>query len=205
MRNTAYKYHWHVWGVLAVSGLHWVCPCSQYVYFPGLHCLGFRLLCHGTVWGGPWVACTSQIYFAQVQVLGYSTKAQTQLGLCFVPAFCALPRSSNSGDQVLGEHTLPKCGVSYHLPGPSRSVSWVHSCISGVPCVSFGELISGYDLLMDVNHPGSQEDLVRNWEPARSLVGDAISGAEFAPFLLALAGAFLPPCLQQGIGQSTAG
>ena len=33
---------------------------------------------------GPWVACTSQIYAAQVQVLGYSTKAQTQLGLRFV-------------------------------------------------------------------------------------------------------------------------
>ena len=28
--------------------------------------------------------CTSQIYAAQVQVLGYSTKAQTQLGLRFV-------------------------------------------------------------------------------------------------------------------------
>ena len=25
-RNTANKYHWHVWGVLAVSGPHWVCP-----------------------------------------------------------------------------------------------------------------------------------------------------------------------------------
>ena len=27
-KNTANKYHWHVWGVLAVSGPHWVCPCS---------------------------------------------------------------------------------------------------------------------------------------------------------------------------------
>ena len=30
---------------------------------------------------GPWVACTSQIYATQVHSLGYSTKAQTQLGL----------------------------------------------------------------------------------------------------------------------------
>ena len=37
--------------------------------------------------------CTSQIYFAQVQVLRYSTKVQTQLGLHFVPMFCDLPRS----------------------------------------------------------------------------------------------------------------
>ena len=37
--------------------------------------------------------------------------------------------------------------VSYHLPGPSPSVSWVHhkSTISGVPCVSSGELISDCD------------------------------------------------------------
>ena len=39
------------------------------------------------------------------------------------------------------------CGVPYHLPSPSRSVSWVssRSAISGVPCVSSGELISGCD------------------------------------------------------------
>ena len=43
-RNTANKYHWSVWGVLAVSGPHWVCPNSQRVCFPGLHCSGSRLL-----------------------------------------------------------------------------------------------------------------------------------------------------------------
>ena len=47
--------------------------------------------------------------------------------------------------------------------------------------------------LADVNHPGSQEEFVSNWEPAHSLVEDAISGAEFAPRLLALAVARLPP------------
>ena len=39
-------------------------------------------------------------------------------------------------------------------------------------------------LLVDVNHPGSQENLVSNWEPARSLVEDAVSGAEIALFQL---------------------
>ena len=47
-RNTANKYHWHVWGVLAVSWLHWVCPSSQHVCFHGLHFLGSRMLCWGT-------------------------------------------------------------------------------------------------------------------------------------------------------------
>ena len=87
---------------------------------------------------------TSQVYAAQVQVLRYSTKAQTQLGLCFVP----VPGPSSSGDQVLGECSLPRwTGVSHHLSRPRCSVSWVHSrrTVSGVPCVSSGELISGCD------------------------------------------------------------
>ena len=55
-------------------------------------------------------------------------------------------------------------------------------------------------LLADVNHPGSQEDLVSNWEPARSLVEDAISEAKIASHLPALAAACLPLCLWQGEG-----
>ena len=41
-KNTADRYHWHV---LSVSRPHWVCPHSQRVCFPCLHCLGSRLLC----------------------------------------------------------------------------------------------------------------------------------------------------------------
>ena len=37
------------WGVLAVSGPHWVCPRSWRVCFPSLHYSGSRLLCRGTV------------------------------------------------------------------------------------------------------------------------------------------------------------
>ena len=55
-------------------------------------------------------------------------------------------------------------------------------------------------LLADVNHPGSLEDLVSNWEPAHSLVEDAVTGAEIVPCLLALAVTRLPLCLQQGDG-----
>ena len=63
------------------------------------------------------------------------------------PVFCALTGLSSSGDKMLGEHTLPTCGLSYCLPHPSRSVSWVRSrsTISGVLCVSSRELISGCD------------------------------------------------------------
>ena len=56
-------------------------------------------------------------------------------------------------------------------------------------------------LLADVNHLGSQEDVVSNWEP-HSLVEDAISGAEIAaaPCLLTLAVVGLPLCLQRWEG-----
>ena len=51
-------------------------------------------------------------------------------------------------------------------------------------------------LLVDVNHPGSQEDLVGKWEPARSLVEGAVSGAKIAPFWLWLS----PACLSASSG-----
>ena len=37
-------------------------------------------------------------------------------------------------------------------------------------------------ILGDVNLPGLKEDLVSSWEPAHSLVEDAISGAKIVPF-----------------------
>ena len=60
-------------------------------------------------------------------------------------------------------------------------------------------------LLADVNSLGSQEDLVNNWEPAHSLVGDVISETVLAPRLLALAAANLPLCLWSGVGRSATG
>ena len=64
-------------------------------------------------------------------------KAQTRLGLHFVP----YSDLSSSGDQMLGECTLPRwAGASYNLPGPGHSFSQVQSrsMVSGVPCVSPG-------------------------------------------------------------------
>ena len=49
-RNTANKYHWHV---LTVIQPHCVCPCSQHVCFPSLHCSGPRLLCWELSDAGP--------------------------------------------------------------------------------------------------------------------------------------------------------
>ena len=75
-------------------------------------------------------------------------KAQAQLGLRFVPMFCALPRSEQlrrPGAWQVHSSQVGGGGASYHLPGSSCSVSWLcsGSTVSGVPCVSSGELISG--------------------------------------------------------------
>ena len=75
----------------------------------------------------PRVACTSQIYATQVQVLWYSTKAQTQLGLRFV----SFPGPSSSGNQVLGECTLPSWVVRFITS--LVSATWFPGCTAGAP------------------------------------------------------------------------
>ena len=53
VRDAEIKYHWRVWGVLAVSRPHWVCHRSRHVCFPCLCCLGSRLLCRELSEAGP--------------------------------------------------------------------------------------------------------------------------------------------------------
>ena len=100
-------------------------------------------------------------------------------------------------------------GGMVHLVTSPVPAAWFPGCAVGVPSqvcrVSpLKSLSLAVTLLADINHPGSQEDLVSNWEPACSLVEDAISGAEFAPCLKALAATRLPPCLQRWMGRSVA-
>ena len=70
--------------------------------FHGLHCSGSKLLYRRTVQRRPCVLCTSQVWAAQVQVLGYYSRVKTWLGMCFVP----FTHLSTSGDQMLGECTV---------------------------------------------------------------------------------------------------
>ena len=62
-------------------------------------------------------------------------------------AFCALPRSGSSGDQVLGEHSLPRWGVHLitSLIPAAQFPGWQRVRPSQVCRVSLGELISGCD------------------------------------------------------------
>ena len=142
-RSTANKYHWRVWGVLAVFQPHWVFLCSLRVCFHGLHFSASRLLCRELSDAGPGLHALPRSKPLRFRFSG-TPQRQTWLGLRFVP----FPGLSSSGDQVLGECSHPQVGsASYCLPHPSHSFFWVYNgcAFSGVPCVSSGELISRCD------------------------------------------------------------
>ena len=137
------------------------------------HCRQISLECVGStrsVWTTlvlpPLTAvCAFWVYAAQAP--GSSTGALSKVG----PAFCELPRSKPLRFRFLGTLQGHRLGWSCFVPfpGPSRSGdqvlgnctvpdwlcvcwSWLFSLlvrhkstVSGVPCVSSGELISGCD------------------------------------------------------------
>ena len=109
------------------------------------------------------------------------------------PAFCAFPSPSSSGSQEFDEHTLPGCSAPY----PSLSF---HVRLLGAPCVCSGELVSSRDPPSRCQSSRISGSLwLETGSPVLSLVGDAISGAYFAPFPSPSAS-----CLQRGMGRSTA-
>ena len=122
-RNTANKYHWCVWGALAVSGLHWVCPRSGCVLSQST-----QLRLQVALQGNCLKRTLGFVHFPGLSRSDsgswYSITVQTRLGLCFV----SFTRLSSSGDRVPGERTLLRWGgASYYFPSPGSSVSWVHS------------------------------------------------------------------------------
>ena len=123
------------------------------------------------------------------------------LGMLFVP----FPGLSTLGDQVLDECTVPR-GPCVLITSPVLAAQYpgcAARALSQVCCMSPLESWSqAVTLLVDVNHPGSQEDVVSSWEPAHSLGEDDLSGAEIvaAPCLPALAVTSLPLCLWERRG-----
>ena len=133
-RNTANKYHWHV---LTVIQPHWVCPRSQHVYFPSLHCSGSRLLCRELSDVGLGLHQLPRSKPLRFRFSGTPQRRRLRWTCVFVP----VPGLGSSGDQVLGEHSHPQLkAVTYRLPHPSRLVFWVYNgcAFSHVLCVSSG-------------------------------------------------------------------
>ena len=107
-----------------------------------------------------------------------------------------LPRLSSSGSQELDEHTLPGCRAPYPLRGPSL----FPGALVGCALCLFWEAdfwLQPSQWMLTIQN--LRKSLVRDWKPVCTLVGDAISGAKFAPFWLWLAPAStLSPAFGRG-------
>ena len=118
-KNTANKYHWPVWGVLAVSLPHWVCPHSRHVCFPSLHCLGSRLLCRELSEAGPGLYALLRSKLLRFR---YSGPPQ----MCRLSWACVLCPSQVRAAQVT-RCLVSMVGATYRLPCPCHSVFWVYN------------------------------------------------------------------------------
>ena len=150
-RNTANKYHWHVWGVFAVSRPHLDLPLLTACVLSQSILLRLQVAMQGARPG---------LHFPGLSRSGSSSPVLHKGADSVGPAFCAVPGTS------LGFRARPSPVCHVCLWGadlwlrPSRQMSTVQNL---------------------------RKSLVRNWKPVRSLVEDALSGTEFAPFSLWLA------------------
>ena len=145
-RGAADKCHWRVWGALAVSRPHWVCPRSRCVCFRRLHCSGSRLLYREQV-----LSC---MHFPGLSRSGSRFPVLHKRPDSVGPAFCAFPGPSSPGIQELEEHTLPGCSAPYPLRGPSLSFCAQPGRVCLVSLLGSWTLAA--TLSADVNHPESQ-------------------------------------------------
>ena len=156
-RNTANKYHWHVRVVLTVSQPHWVCPHSQRMCFPSLHCSGSRLLCRELSEVGPELDA-----LPRSKALSFSgTPQRRRLGWA-----CILCPSQVQAAQVTRASTVA-LSWGLHLIASPVPAAQFSGCTMGTPsqvcCVSLlGSWPLAATLPVDVDHPESQEILVSN-------------------------------------------
>ena len=113
----------------------------------------------------------------RAQVLRYSTQAQTGLGLRFVPFPGQLRRPG----------AWRACSPNWVVvlsPPRSQTLGFLGAPSRVCRVSPLGSWSLSAALLVDVNHPRSQENLVSNWEPVHSLVEHAVSGAKISPLAL---------------------
>ena len=124
----------------------------------------------------PAALCGAGPVLLAVPVFGYSTKALTRLGLRFVPS-----PAKRSGSQELDKPLSP--GAVRLIPSAAPALVSTHTSRVRAPCVCSWELASKPRpswLMSTIQN--LRKSLVRNWRAVCSVVGDATSGAEFAPF-----------------------
>ena len=143
-RNTASKYHWHVWGELSVSWpqdlppVHGVCAFPVYTaQAPGCSAGELSKV-------GPGSSALPRSKPLRFRFSGTPHRHKLSWACVLCPSQVQASQVTRGLASVLSSG----CGVSYHLPGPNPLVYWVHSrrSVSGVSCVSSEELISDCNL-----------------------------------------------------------
>ena len=118
-RDIANKYHWHLWGVLAVSQPHWVCPRSRRVCFPCLQCSGSTLLCWELAEAGPGLYAPPRSKSLRFRYSG--APQRHRLGWA-----CILCPSLVRAAQVT-KYWANSVAATSRLPHPYHSVFWVYN------------------------------------------------------------------------------
>ena len=150
---------------------HWVCPCSCVCAFPVY--TAQASVC--STESRPWVVCTSQALATQIHVLGYSTKAQSQWGLRFLPSLSEQLRQPGAWRA----HSPQVQPALFPLRPQSHFQGALVRCAL---CLFWGADFWLWPSQQMSTIQNLRKSLVGDWKPVCSLVGDAISGATFDPF-----------------------
>ena len=185
--------------MLPVSRPHWICPHSQRVCFPSLHCSGSRLLYQELSEVGPGLHALPRSKPLRFRFSG--TPQRCRLGRACV--LCSFQVRAAQVTRCLVSVVVPSWRL-WLIASPIQAAQF-SGCTMGAPsqlcCVSLlGRWFLAATLPVGVDHPESQEVLVSNEACLQFGIG-CLSGAVIAPFRLWLP---LPACLQWGMGRSTA-
>ena len=168
-RDTSNKYYWHVWGVLTVYGPFWVCPSSWrcVLSVPTLLRLQVALQGHCTKWTLHFMHFPGIIHSGSGSLVIH--KGTDSVG----HAFCALSQLEQFKWPDAWWVHCPRCPcilITSLIPAtqfPRCAMRALTQVCFVSPLRSWSQAVP---LLADVNHPGSQEDVVSKWEHAHSLV-----------------------------------
>ena len=180
------------------------CACSVWATLglpPLMACVLFRsTLCRLQVaWQGNYLKrALGCVHFPRLSHSGSGSQVLHKGTDSVGPAFCALPRSEQLRQTDAWWAESPRrvvCLITSSVPAAQFPECTARPPSKVCHVSPLGSWSLTAILLADVNLPGSQEDLVSNWESAHSLVEDAFSGAQIASCLPALAVTHLPLCL----------
>ena len=142
-RNASTKHHWHVWGALAVSGPHWVCPHS-------------RCVCAILVNTAQAPGCSAELPKVSPGLRAFPRSKPLRFRFSSTPLRCRLGWACVSYTSQVRAAQVTRClvsilsqfgGASCHLPVAAARFPECAARVpvASVPCVPSGGLISDCD------------------------------------------------------------